>query len=358
MHSGRWSWRRRGSEQAGSAHFGVGGSALALGRPTEAIEHFEQAAQLNSGGEKPWTIGTRPDVLGQAFCAHALWLVGRSDDALETSHHAVMLARTAEHPFSLAVALAYRGDHLSDARRQRPGLRTSVDELCDLCERYDFAYYREWALILSGWSRPGASGLERVRRGVANLRAEGSFARMPYWLSLLADVQRRDGDDDAARATLDAAIVEGTRMRICGGCRKCMRLRAALEPDEPARLERLRGGRRAGGRARQHGADRTLPARLRRAGPAERSFAFPIPFADANARRTPPFLTCVTTATPTYPEGDTVTTTSDRTTAPYTELAAMLRGELITAEHASYDAGPCRLQRDDRQVPGSHRQMP
>ena len=33
-----------------------------------------------------------------------------------------------------------------------------------------------------------------------------------------------------------------------------------------------------------------------------------------------------------------MTTTSDKTTAPYTELAAMLRGELITAEHPSYDA--------------------
>ena len=98
-----------GSEQAGGAHFGVGGSALALGRPTEAIEHFEQAAKLNSGGEKPWTIGTRPDVLGQAFSAHALWLVGRSTEALERSHHAVALARSAEHPFSRAVALAYLG---------------------------------------------------------------------------------------------------------------------------------------------------------------------------------------------------------------------------------------------------------
>jgi hypothetical protein len=32
-----------------------------------------------------------------------------------------------------------------------------------------------------------------------------------------------------------------------------------------------------------------------------------------------------------------VTTTSERTTAPYTELAAMMRGELISAEHPGYD---------------------
>ncbi len=228
-----------GSEQAGGAHFGVGGSALALGRPTEAIEHFEQAAKLNSGGEKPWTIGTRPDVLGQAFSAHALWLVGRSTEALERSHHAVALARSAEHPFSRAVALAYLGityQMLDDSA----GLRTSVDELCELCERYDFAYYREWALILDGWSRPGGSGLDRVRRGLANLRAEGSFARMPYWLSLLSDVQRRGGDLDAARATLDAAIVEAQTHEDVWWLPEVLRLRAAFEPVESARLERLR----------------------------------------------------------------------------------------------------------------------
>ena len=66
----------RDSEQAGGAHFGVGGSALALGRPAEAIEHFDQAAKLTSGGAEAWTIGTRPDVHGRAFAAHALWLRG------------------------------------------------------------------------------------------------------------------------------------------------------------------------------------------------------------------------------------------------------------------------------------------
>jgi DNA-binding SARP family transcriptional activator/tetratricopeptide (TPR) repeat protein len=228
-----------GSEQAGGAHFGVGGSALALGRPTEAIQHFEQAAKLNSGGNKPWTIGTRPDVLGQAFSAHALWLVGRSQEALERSHHAVALARSAAHPFSLAVSLAYLGityQMLEDTVE----LRATVDELCDLCERYDFAYYREWALILSGWSKPGRSGYHQVQRGVDNLKTEGSFARMPYWLGLLADVQLRGGDEAAARATLDAAIASGFARDEVWWIPEVMRLRAALDGDEQARIDRLR----------------------------------------------------------------------------------------------------------------------
>ena len=73
-------------------------------------------------------------------------------------------------------------------RGDRPGLRDAVAELRELCERYGFAYYREWALILDGWSRPGASGLDLAQAGIGHLKSAGSFARMPYWLSLLADL--------------------------------------------------------------------------------------------------------------------------------------------------------------------------
>ena len=78
-------------------------------------------------------------------------------------------------------------------------------ELGELCDRHGFAYYREWALILDGWSRTDESGIGLARRGIGNLRSQGSFARMPYWLSLLADLSARSGQPGAARATLDAA---------------------------------------------------------------------------------------------------------------------------------------------------------
>ncbi len=227
-----------GSEQAGGAHFGIAGSAFALGRPVEAIKHFDQAAELNSGGEKPWSIGTRPDVLGQAFHAHAQWLLGRSDDARDTAIRVVEVARDAEHPFSLAVALAYSGV-THQMLEDEVGLRLAVDELCDLCERYEFAYYREWAMILSGWTRPGVKGFELVRRGVDNLKAAGSFARMPYWLSLLADLQRIHGEDAAAMASLDAAVASGHARGDVWWLPEVMRKRAAFEEGD-ARIARLR----------------------------------------------------------------------------------------------------------------------
>jgi tetratricopeptide (TPR) repeat protein len=227
-----------GSEQAGSAHFGIGGSAMAMGRHAEAMEHFDQAAKLNSGGERIWTIGTRPDVLGQAFHAHAQWLMGHTADARDTAIRVVEVARAAEHPFSLAVALAYSGV-THQMLEDEAGLRPAIDELCELCERYDFAYYREWALILDGWSRPGVSGLRKAQSGIANLKAEGSFARMPYWLSLLADLQDHTGDREAARATLDAAMVGGYARDDLWWLPEVIRKRAAYDEGD-AKLERLR----------------------------------------------------------------------------------------------------------------------
>jgi hypothetical protein len=77
-----------------------------------------------------------------------------------------------------------------------------------LCDRYGFGYYREWGLVLDGWSRGGTRGVDLARRGVANLVADGALARRPYWLSLLADLLDQTGDRDGARHTLDEAAAD------------------------------------------------------------------------------------------------------------------------------------------------------
>jgi predicted ATPase len=199
---------------------------------TEGLRHMELAVKLASGAV--WlSVGTRPDVHAKAFSAHAHWLLGHDDEALAACREAIALARAIDHPYSRAVALAY-GGVTHQMRRDLPELRNTLDELRQLCDRYDFAYYREWALILDGWSRPGASGIDLVRRGIGNLKAEGSFARMPYWLSLLADLLARDNQPGAARATLDAAIAAGRVHDDVWWLPEVMRMRAAHDEEEAA----------------------------------------------------------------------------------------------------------------------------
>ncbi len=221
-----------GSDLSGPAHFAVGGSAVSLGRPAEGLRHLELAAQL-AGGAVWLSVGTRSDVQGTAFAAHAHWLLGHDAEALSARHDAIKMARAIGHPYCLAVALAY-GSITHQMRHDLPELREMVGELRELCGRYGFAYYREWGLILDGWSRPDDSGIDLARQGIANLKAAGSFARWPYWLSLLADLLARNDRLDAARASLDAALAAGRQRDDLWWLPEVMRLRAAYDEPEAA----------------------------------------------------------------------------------------------------------------------------
>jgi DNA-binding SARP family transcriptional activator len=234
------------SDLTGPAHFATAGSALHLGRLAEAVQHFETAAALSRGASL--SIGTHPDVHGPAWAAHAHWLLGHDDEAVANSRHAVEVARSGGHPYNLAVAVAYAAI-THQIRGDREELTGAVRELSELCERYGFGYYREWALVLGGWNQGGSAGLEQARRGIDNLKAEGAFIRMPYWLTLLADLQAADGRPEAARSTLDAAAA-GARVRadVCW-LPEVERLRASYdEPD--AAVSRLQAAARLAG---EHG---------------------------------------------------------------------------------------------------------
>ena len=240
------------SELSGPAHFAAGGTAVSLGRSAEALRHFELAAALTRGAPS-LSVGTRPDVHGTAWAAHAHWLLGHDDEALSSARSAIELARAIDHPYSLAVALAY-GVITHQMRRDMSELRVTVAELRDLCERYGFAYYREWGLILDGWCRQDESGIGLVQDGIKNLKSEGSFARMPYWLALLADLTGAHNRPDVGRATLDAAVVAGQARRDLWWMPEVLRMRAAYD-DDAAAVSRLHSAARM---ARSHGSSALL----------------------------------------------------------------------------------------------------
>ncbi len=225
------------SELSGPAHFAVGGSAVSLGMPADGLRHLVLAAKLTSGALS-LSVGTRPDVHAVAWAAHAHWLLGHDDEAKSSCLDAIKLARSIDHPYSLAVTLAY-GSITHQMRQDLSALRNTVDELRGLCDRYDFAYYREWALILDGWSRTGEPGISLARQGIDHLRSDGSFARMPYWLSLLADLLARNNRPDVARAILDSALVSGRARDDLVWLPEVMRARAAHD-EEQAAITRLR----------------------------------------------------------------------------------------------------------------------
>ena len=216
----------------GQVHMVAAGSSLHLGDPRAALPHFDVAA--GAAEDESLTFGTRARVHAGAWSAHAAWLLGDADAADKRCDRAVEQARSAEHPYTLAVALAYAGitHQLLD---QREFLGNDVAELRALCRRYDFAYYRDWGLALEGWLSGGKAGAARVQRAIDNLAEIHAFARMPYWLSLLAEVVPRTRQAAVLDSALNAAESYADRWFVP----ELLRRRAGLDrPDR--RGDRLR----------------------------------------------------------------------------------------------------------------------
>jgi DNA-binding SARP family transcriptional activator/tetratricopeptide (TPR) repeat protein len=259
-----------GSSAAGQARFILGGAAIHMGRPEEGLRHLAVAASLGDGMEL-LSVGTRANVHATAWGAHAHWLLGDDATATRASNEAVGKARAIGDPYNVALALAYNAV-THQMRHDLPRIREVVAELLELCGRYGFAYYREWALILDGWSTAGGAesgGARLAELGIRNLKAQGAFARQPYWLSLLADLQAREGRPDAARATLDAALTAGHAHDDRWWLPEVMRMRAGLDPPEQA-VARLRA---AADLAAGHGS----VALVRRCADALRQLGIPSP---------------------------------------------------------------------------------
>lgn len=242
---------------AGQAHFVAGGTLTSLGRLEEALDHFERCREL-SRGSVSLLMGTLPEVHGLAFSSHALWLLGNPEEAIARCREAVELAESADHPYSLAVALAFSAI-THQLVQDRAGAGEAAGELINLCERYSFSFYDQWGVVIDGWVRGGEAGVVRIQQGIDKLRSAGQNARMPYWLYLLAEAMVQSGRTAAARGTLDAALAAAEQQDDLWWPPEVLRARARLMGRE-ASIPILR---RAAGLAKEQ-RSRTLQARCER----------------------------------------------------------------------------------------------
>ena len=83
------------------------------------------------------------------------------------------------------------------------------------------------------------TGIALAQQGIANLAAENSLARMPYWLSLQGDLFAGSDRLDAARETLDSALAAAEEHDEIWWLPEIMRMRAAYD-EEQAAMSRLR----------------------------------------------------------------------------------------------------------------------
>ena len=189
-----------GDERFGQAHFSLAGSALHLGQPLVAMEHF--AIALDAMGDESLSVGTRARVHTAAWWAHACWTMGDFARAADLAAEATANARASGHRYSLVVGLAFEAitHQLLDDRSK---CAEAASHVRDMCKRYQFTYYDKWGQILEGWARGARLGVQLIEAGLSGLRAANAHVRMPYWLSLLAQTT---SDEEYARQTLRTAL--------------------------------------------------------------------------------------------------------------------------------------------------------
>lgn len=217
---------------AGQAHFSLGGGASELGRHAFAVDHLALTHEL-SIDYPPSLVGTRPEVHARAWSAHSLWALGRDDEAVYWADWAIDRAEEVEQPYSLAVALAYAAI-THQLRRDVEATQHFAARTIELCERYDFAYYREWGVLLSGWCRGGEDGVGLMRQALASLTAQGALARHPYYLSLLSERLCDLGDRAGCLEALDAALTLAAQNEDRWWVPELLRLKAGLVGGESA----------------------------------------------------------------------------------------------------------------------------
>jgi predicted ATPase len=241
-----------------AAVFAVGSTSYFRGALAESRRHLELSNELDAqSGERCFVLGPELGVFCRGHLAHARHLLGDTDGAVDEANANITRAESLSHPFSQALALAYAAA-LHQFRDEPDAARDRAEAAAMLCRRYGFRYYLSWTPIITGWAmaRLGdtVTGLEGMRDGFAALKATGAAVRVPYYLTLIAQVSGWNGDPKGGLDEIRAALEIGERTREAWSLPELQRIRGDLLLQTGDRREAETCYRNAARLARQMGA--------------------------------------------------------------------------------------------------------
>jgi predicted ATPase/DNA-binding winged helix-turn-helix (wHTH) protein len=190
----------------GEVHFGIG--ELFLGQLQNARHRLEtlQRRDIRDGVR----YLSDPKVMVGTVLTQVQWLTGSPDTAMRTAVDTVALAERTKHHLSLNNILSYAcpvylwsGDFVECDRMV--GLLEEHVMRHGIVARRPLALFYRAALDRV---REGASAavIDRLKEAIEDFRRTNHFARMPYYLGVLADAQRAAGDLGEADATIRQAL--------------------------------------------------------------------------------------------------------------------------------------------------------
>lgn len=178
-------------------HRCLGVSLMFRAEYNRALHHLRQSLNLYNEAEHRPPKLTPHDVrvTCESFVAWTVLLLGQPDQALAESQGALAWARELSQPYTMAFAL-----HVNCVFHQLRGdaaiLEERADELVPLATEHGFPHFVGTGTCFRGWATLAMGGsieeaISRLRWGLATKRATGAEIKVPYYLGLLAEAQRR-----------------------------------------------------------------------------------------------------------------------------------------------------------------------
>ncbi|HEX6482733.1 MAG TPA: AAA family ATPase [Ktedonobacteraceae bacterium] len=192
----------------------LAGARLHLGRITDANAHFAQIIAAHDPDQLlhlQESQGANYAALAQAWQAHALWCLGYPQQALSRGLDAVKLVQDLDQPFNQALVSAYLA-LLQQLSADEAVAREHAGQALALASKYQAPYYRAWAGILVSYAlaleQPDEERIGHLRSSIAEFKASSARLRLPYYLSLLAQVCGKAGRVEEGLAFIDEALAD------------------------------------------------------------------------------------------------------------------------------------------------------
>ncbi|WP_145648357.1 ATP-binding protein [Pseudoduganella lurida] len=195
----------------GETHLGVG--EIFTGRLLDARRRMErlaaqQAQDFNDARFVRFQYSNSVNIL--VVLSHAQWLTGQTAQAADMAQTILAYGRAANHELSLSIALAWNC-LLFFWLGQDDACAHHTAMLDELVEQHGIVTWRpivtfcRGALAVRG-TPDSLAGIDEMVRAIAQFRATGHRARLPYYLAVLAEALGRQGRLHEAAATLDDAL--------------------------------------------------------------------------------------------------------------------------------------------------------
>jgi len=184
--------QRNDSDGLFLSHQSIGRNLLFSGRFALSRSHLEETLARYDPISHRRLIphaGSSPHAAAQAFLGNVLFCLGYPDQALARSNASITVARSLDHPPSLAISLS-TGSRLLSLVGDSATLDERAAELIAVAIEQGFPYWRALGTAYRGWvtvkNGDVTEGISLLRMGSAAYRATGSEAWMPHIIALLA----------------------------------------------------------------------------------------------------------------------------------------------------------------------------